>query len=338
MRALIDSSGWPEALAYYGMFPHEFSASPDLDFHIDQTVGITSINLEKVLDEVLEVSEAGENEVFLATHGTVEEGNPGGLSMPLTAGCDVDAMRDEVRVLANAAIALREVDSDPLGWVRFIENEADRRRVQAGANPEQGPDLLGQWLDSQAESLHMSKDRLRRIASKRNQLAARRLKRIEIRACNLGAFPEAMSSLREFFGVETLLAPKVTAMCGRLRMHILEDPNQYQEWVHAHGEAGVENAFAEMDSAAGRSFGEAVCFRIRETSPGSYLFELEGAARSEEAVQSWVETYIMPGSSYSGHGMLRVAALWTFGRPGLPQPYVLPGEQDYRNLIASEPM
>jgi hypothetical protein len=159
---------------------------------------------------------------------------------------------------------------------------------------------------------------------------------VEIRGCNLGAFPDAMSALREFFGARSLLASQVITLYGNLRVQILEDLNQYQEWIQARGGAGPADAFAEMDNANGRCFGEAFCLRILEASPDSYRFELEAAALSELAVQSWIGDYIMPGSTFSGRSALKVAALWTVGRSGHPQPYVLPGEEAYRGLIASE--
>jgi hypothetical protein len=336
MHALIDASGWPEALAYYQMFPHEPSASPALDMHIDRIVPIQQITLEKVLDEMLAVDEADGDGMLIIARGTVEEGNPGGLSMPLAARCAVDAMRDQVRALTEAAVAVREAASDPLGWTRFIENPLDRRKVQASATREQGPALFQQWLQARARSLDLSKERLLEIVAKRNRVAARAFQRVEIRGCHLGAFPDAMSALREFFGARSLLASQVVTLYGNLRVQILEDLNQYQEWIQARGGAGPADAFAEMDNANGRCFGEAFCLRIQEASPESYRFELEAAALSELAVQSWVEGCIMPGAAFLGSGALQVAALWTVGRSGHPQPYVLPGEEAYRGLIASE--
>jgi hypothetical protein len=141
--------------------------------------------------------------------------------------------------------------------------------------------------------------------------------------------------LREFFGAESLLAPQVITLYGSLRVHILEELNQYQEWIQARGGAGTADPFAEMEGANGRRFGEAFCLRIQETSPETYGFELEAAALSEQAVQSWVGDCIMPGSAFSGSGALKVAALWTLGQPGHPQPYVLPGEEAYRGLMTS---
>jgi hypothetical protein len=338
MRALIDASGWPEALAYYRMFPHEPSASSALDIHIDELVPIQQINLEKVLDEMLTLDEAGGGEILIVAHGTVEEGSAGGLSMPLAEGCSVDAMRDEVRAVTKAAVAVREAASDPLGWTRFIENPLDRRRVQDSATREQGPGLFQEWLQARARGVGLSKERLLEIVKKRNLVVDRAFQRVEIRACNLGAFPDAMRALREFFGAQRLLAPQVITLCGSMRIQILEDLNQYQEWIQSRGGVGTTDAFAEMETANGRCFGEAFCLRIQEASPESYRFELEAAALSEQAVQSWVEDYIMPGSAFSGSGALKVAALWTLGRPGHPQPYVLPGEEAYRGLIASEPV
>ena len=338
MYALIDASGWPEALAYYQMFPHAPSASSALDIHIDRIVPIQQINLEKVLDEMLAMDEEDGDAILIVAHGTVEEGNPGGLSMPLAERCSISAMRGEVLAVTQAAIAVQEAASNPLGWTRFIEDPVVRRKVQASATREQAPALLQQWLVARARSLDLSKERLLEIVAKRNQIADRAFQRVEIRACNLGAFPEAMSALREFFGAQILLAPRVIALCGNLRVHILEDLNQYQEWIQSRGGVGTADAFAEMDNANGRCFGEAFCLRIQETSPESYRFELEAAALSEQAVQSWVEDYIMPGSTFSGSRALKVAALWPLGRLGDPQPYVLPGEEAYRGLIASDPV
>jgi hypothetical protein len=198
MHALIDASGWPEALAYYQMFPHEPSASPALDIQIDQIRPIEQITLEKVLDEMLALGETDGDEILIVAHGTLEEGNPGGLSMPLAENCSISAMRGAVIAVTQAAIAVREAASNPLGWTRFIEDPEVRRRVQASATREQAPALLQQWLEARARSLDLSKERLLEIVAKRNQIADRAFQRVEIRACNLGAFPDAMSALREF--------------------------------------------------------------------------------------------------------------------------------------------
>ncbi len=338
MRALIDASRWPEALSHYRMFPYEPSVTRDLDCHIEQVVPLEGINLEKVLDEMNKAGDNDESEILIVSHGTVAEDSTGGLTMPLATGCGVDAMRDEVRAVTEAAIAIQESASHPLGWARFIEDPQVRRQVQTSATPEQGPGLLQQWLQARADSLKMSKERLLELAAKRNEVIGRRFQRVEIRACNLGAFQEAMEALLEFFGASRLLAPRVTMLCGRLRAHILEDPNQYQEWIHSRGALGAGGSFEEMEGPSGRTFGEAFCLGIQENSPESNTFELEAAALSEQAVQSWVEDCVMHGSGHSGHGTLQIAALWTFGQPGLPQPYVLPGESEYRSLIASAPL
>jgi hypothetical protein len=334
MRALIDASGWPEAVAHYRMFPFEPSAAPDLDIHIEQVVPLEGINLEAVLGEMSRADDE-EAEILIVSHGTVAEGSTGGLTMPLARGCDVDAMRDEVRAVTEAAIALQESASDPLSWARFIEDPQARRNVQTLATPQQGPELLQQWLQARADSLHLSKQQLLALAERRNEVAARRFRRVEIRACNLGAFPEAMQALLEFFGAERLLAPQVTTLCGRLRVRIIEDQDRYQQWIQSRGAPGGGSSFEGGEGPSGRTFGQALCLRIRERSPESNTFELEAAAPSEQALQSWVENYIMRGSGYCGHGTLYISALWTFGQPGLPQPYVLPGEPEYRSLIAS---
>ncbi len=335
MRALIDASAWPEALAHYRMFPFEPSATSGLDIQIGQIVPLEGINLEKVLDEMNKAGDDDEAEILIVSHGTVADGSTGGLTMPLAGGCGVDAMRDEVRAVTEAAIAIQEAGSDPLGWARFIEDPQARRNIQTSATPEQGPGLFQQWLQARAVSLDMTREKLLELAVKRNEVAGRRFGRVEIRACNLGAFPEAMQALREFFDADRLLAPQVTKLCGKLRVHILEDPNQYQDWIQARGAQGSGGSFEEMEGPSGRTFGNAFCLRIQERSPESNTFELEAAALSEQAVQSWVEDYVMHGSDYSGHGTLQIGALWTFGHPGLPQPYVLPGEAEYRSLIGS---
>lgn len=256
MRALIDASGWPEALSHYRMFPYEPSVTRDLDCHIEQIVPLEGINLEKVLDEMNKAGDDDEAEILIVSHGTVAEDSTGGLTMPLATGCGVDAMRDEVRAVTEAAIAVQESASHPLGWARFIEDPQVRRQVQTSATPEQGPGLLQQWLQARADSLKMSKERLLELTAKRNEVTGHRFQRVEIRACNLGAFQEAMEALLEFFGASRLLAPRVTMLCGRLRAHILEDPNQYQDWIHSQGALGTGTSFEEMEGASGRTFGK----------------------------------------------------------------------------------
>ena len=90
---------------------------------------------------------------------------------------------------------------------------------------------------------------------------------MEIRALqSRTGYPDGMSRLRQFVSEAPAPAVRFT-LCGGLRVHIPEDLNLYQEWIQSRGGFGTTDAFAEMESANGRRFGEAFCLRIEEARP-----------------------------------------------------------------------
>jgi ABC-type transporter Mla MlaB component len=69
------------------------------------------------------------------------------------------------------------------------------------------------WLDDMAKNKLLlagvlPRATLTRLVEKIERVQSLKLKRVELRACNIGGFPEAMKAVKELFGCNKLLAPR----------------------------------------------------------------------------------------------------------------------------------
>jgi hypothetical protein len=65
----------------------------------------------------------------------------------------------------------------------------------------------------------------------RNKVVQKQLKRVEVRACNLGQDSDGMKALREFLGATTVLAPMVKTFYGRVNPTIYTNEIDYKKWL-----------------------------------------------------------------------------------------------------------
>jgi hypothetical protein len=360
VRAIIDISGLPGVAEYYRMFPREPSVTPALDMTITQRVQIANINLEQVLDAVLNLP-ADESEVLVVAHGI-----PQGFYMPVTAGSRVTASKSNLPILSRAGAALDEaaaihdsglpVDQQVTRWTALLRR-LPGVTVEGRITVEQAVRTFDNWLRGLARHLGVSLDRLRGLIDKMKRVRQRQLRRVEIRACNMGRDPEALEIVRSFFGAERCLAPRVTIFYVLVRPNIIEDPDRFGRWVQANAGPVGGGVYGGRIGPANRAFVVAVpaqvhrarrmvinapvgfmieggfVLRIWETSLRPHHFNSVAVALSWPCVQRWVSSNIMVGSTYGGRGPFYLVGFWTFGDGG--QPYVLPQEHAYRAQIVS---
>jgi hypothetical protein len=211
--------------------------------------------------------------------------------------------------------------------------------------------------------LRMSLLQLKTVINKVQQVRGR-LERIEVRACNIGADPKSLEFFRSFFGVKQFLAPRVTVFELQVLPEIIQDDRGYSRWKQRYArpvEGGVYGTnpgprgrglldvptWAEpsrsgsipirITAAFLRTLADYFVLKVWETSLHPHRFASRAVARSWEWVQAFINTHIMVGSRYRGRGPFPILGLWTFNTPGQAQPYVLPKEPEYRELIMSYP-
>jgi hypothetical protein len=180
-------------------------------------------------------------------------------------------------------------------------------------------------VDPLVESIHSSpsKDMAKKLGMTAAELTALikradstrqlNLKRLEIRACNLGQFPKELDKLRRFFGAVSATAPTTFDVFGHV------DPGSFvsveeawNRWREAHP-AGV------VEGEKGRRVGF-------EFYANDAAMQVESAA----GVKGWVSTHFGKNTYASGavafHGLLKGAG-----------PLVFPRDNAYRGLLHKEP-
>jgi hypothetical protein len=351
MRAIIDARGLPEAVRYYRMFSREPSINRQLDMSIQSIDQVNSMSMETLLDRMLAVANRGEKEVLIVAHG-----EPRGFLMRMTAGA-TSAMQDALETVMRTATALDQVQAIGqrpaaerlAAWTRFIERLAPGTitgtiTVQVAENW-----FAQRWLRGQVQNIRVQTAKLRELVRKMQDVRQQRFRRVEVRACNMGANVNALRTLREFLGAQRVLAPTVGTFYVPLHPFVPHHTRQLQAWSRRYGgpvRGGVYRGGAGPSARTfqvyvpargnvpmGFAIPEGFRLRIWEVSRRPHRYAAAGAAAAWSFVRSWVGLYIMPGSAYR-RGRFYLAGSWTFGRG---RPYTLPLEPDYRNFIVSQP-
>lgn len=65
----------------------------------------------------------------------------------------------------------------------------------------------------------------------RNQVVNKTLKRVEVRACNLGQDKDGLKALRAFLGVVRVLAPMVKTFYGHVTPKLFTKEAEYRQWL-----------------------------------------------------------------------------------------------------------
>ncbi len=215
-RAIIDASGLPSAAPYYQAFPREPSPAGAMKVERSKTVALANIHLGAVLDQMARVGTGGV--VLLVCHGVST-----GLLIPLAPGGGLDATADSLEVIATvgtihdeskAIRAMPEKTDDEKNAKLAAWREFFRRRKIVEITGEftlrEAAKAFQDWLNNQGKRLLISSAALLALVTKSRAVQAKKLKRVEIRACSAGKNKDTMKVLKAFFGCEALLAPKAT--------------------------------------------------------------------------------------------------------------------------------
>jgi hypothetical protein len=232
------------ALAYYRDYRFERSRASADDMVVDDLVDLTdggrrSATFLTVLEELVKAAGAGFQEVLLVGHG-----HPEGLAMPLGVPQFGSADKSGLRVVkkfADVHARIQRVkglvnpEERVQGWRRLVDDFAGTRLIDDPQRPVRFGPVQGSTSDlseAEAEQLfHQIAPRVvgrsafknaefLRLLELHKQVTDLKLKRLEIRACNMAQDPDAMPELRSFLGVDRLLAPLVYTFYVRVPISV----------------------------------------------------------------------------------------------------------------------
>jgi hypothetical protein len=253
-----------DAIAYYNAYKFEPSKAADDDMIIDDVVDVTGggqrhISFMAVMEALIQAAQAGFLEVLLVAHG-----NPLGLIMDLgvpgMGAANKNALAQALKLedVLNRVATIKAM-SDPVAkrreWRKLYAELADKPFGNGKFGPDPTPTLQDnepndvdaeQILNDMAPSVagaSILKNRdLLRLLALRKQVVGLGLKRLEIRACNMGQDPDGLKVLRNFIGTSRLLAPVVfTFFSSPLTLNILVDRDFRQRVGHIPAAALASN-------------------------------------------------------------------------------------------------
>jgi len=252
---------------------------------------------------------AGSGTVLIVNHGSSDANdNPIGLILPLAAGSTWNPDEYTLGLLAGF-ISKSPSDKD-------YQNAESQSSMQTAAK----------------QTVHMPAGTLKPLDTALRALRARKLSRLEIRACNLGGNVPVLKLLAQVLGVATIAAPKVHmfyAGSPAAPPPLSSAPAAFAHWKLSHARARV---FTETPAA----------------NPRLLALQINGkhAARSADFnttdvdVKWFIDQYVCPGSTYisnpSGKGA-RVKP-FTFSGMDIANSFALNQEDAYAdNLVEVTP-
>ena len=266
-------------------------------------------------------------------------------------------MRSTLRIVMTAEAKIRRAKAIRglpaakrlAAWTKFI-NELAPGKIKGAFTVQQADDWFEkQWLPAQARRVRVCTAKLKELVRKMNSVRGARFRRIEVRACNMGADRTTLKTVREFFGAARVLAPNVGTFYVLVRPFVPRKPQALQRWLRQYGGRAKGGVYAGRQGPATRSFDVYIAarhsmqaflipkgfhLRVWEISQTPHRYQARAAAAEWSHVKAWVDHNIMPLSSYR-RGAFYLAGMWTFGKGRLP--YAVPSEREYRGRIVSQP-
>jgi hypothetical protein len=364
-RVIIDASGLPGAAPYYRQFPREPSPAGELAIKPATIAALPNLHFAAVLDQMAAVDAGGI--VLLVCHGTSD-----GFLVPLSSKGGAFAQTGALEVIFTTgpiddeAAEIRKMpqksDDDKKAklarWKEFfgrrkIVNITGEFTLQEAETAYKG------WLANQAKGLGIAADTLLALVKKMRAVQAKRLKRVEVRACHVGKTPASMRVFKKFFGCEQFLAPKATTFY--LPPVFVDSVSAWPSifhWDPAHPQRVREFRWTRGRQVLGRDtikeFIKSGKERYFLTSHSAFVlrickiigFEfiaagvagrplsrpLRGLDPEWKYVAGFVQEFILPSSTYQ-RGPFRAAGFWEPDVDGLP--WVLPNEPQYLKVIQS---
>jgi hypothetical protein len=371
-RLIIDSGthGLPHAPGFYADNPREPSPEGTMTLSAKTTVSLPQMTFSGVLDEMAKVAEGGT--VMLICHGSGTTG--------FLVRLDSSANAKQASVAALKVISDLEAPEAEAAKIRAMPQKSDAEKAAKVAawtalvNRLQPNAISGTVTVVEAErqyeaiitmragNLGITAQSLRSLIRKMQKVRERKLKRVEVRACGVGAQEALMKSLKAFFGCGKFLAPKAeTFYLPKTSVDVIASGSgapAFKGWepdprfrVRDPG-IRVGNPIVEMRKLSGgkqRVFTvngkPAFTLRIWELYP--FVYTALGAAPSPAGaspargqspapdwnlVRDFIRAFISPASTHKS-GAFRIAGFWDTSSASLP--FVLPNEKEYVNLIKS---
>jgi hypothetical protein len=182
-------------------------------------VEVPNATLDVVLHEMAQTKPGGI--VLLVCHAWNE-----GLLMPVAAGSRLTSGKAAIARLSDVSAAERkartirampsktspEIKAKTKAWVR-LSDEVAAGTIRGEVTFREVERLYEDWLDEVAKNelflVGNPRAVLKRLVERMEKVQSMRLERVELRACNIGAFTSSMKKTKELFGCGKLLAPTV---------------------------------------------------------------------------------------------------------------------------------
>lgn len=323
MRALIDESVF-HAKKYYETYLSEPSPAGDFSLSPGGIASEGHLDLMRVLEEMKDVGAGGE--LLVVTHSS-----PTGFLMPLKAGGKVswlfDVM-DKILKIAEGirrreAIRLLPANDAPEAWRKWFTDFEPGIRLEPGF--ETNPDwrtyvetMFDRWFVRQGRDilkLPNPRSDLTDLLDLLKGVRALGFKRLEFRACQVGADTKQIEKIAGFLKVKTVVAPtKVETFYGTI-------PQANIEFIA--DDRKLSAALKKIEKL-GRTF--------PKISMGLQVFPrgFKVIAKNDDALTDFVKTFIRP--KYSGSvSPFIVGGLNSVGTRVTK--YIFPLESDYKPLL-----
>ena len=375
----IDEDKLKEWTDYIAEYDHETSKTQPLDL---DGLGTPLVARDETLEQVLDLMGNVAGGVALI-YG---HANPSGLIMRITANAN-SAQRKYLRGISRAWKAIDEIMKlrsarvfplapgkpdeylinvpaavalfqDLIRRLRDLDSSLAGRLADPTTvtNRDQADTWFDQWLDLMAKAClagGLGEMDLRRVARAMQRVRERGFDRVEFRSCNIGKDKENLNALKEFFGVRTVVAPKVTTFYGRAGVNVdsrlpiatlaaqlggfqgtqFSPPRQQPHPVGVVAIPGAEGAVAtgKRNRIFPASGAPEVIMQETQTQPFHFRGRL--FATTAAAVTRFLQTNYKPSKTFAQQRSLAVSGLWTAESTGAALPYVLPLEPAYRDFL-----
>ena len=320
MRSIIDESV-PSAKKYYSTYMAEPSPAGDITLSADGMKTVEHMDLETLLTEMKDIGSGGE--ILVVTHAS-----PTGFLMALKPGAKSSllfSVMDKILQIAEGirrreAIRSLSAQEAPKAWKKWFEDFDPGIKLESGFETnkdwKQFVEIqFDQWFERQGRDvlkLPGGGQDLKSLIDLLNDVRKLGFKRIEFRACQIGADKDAMKKVAEFLQVQTVVGPKkVETFYGSVAL------SQIKFY------ADETKLAAALKQLGGRKFGKTLGIMMLP-----HAFRI--LAKDQDAVKAFVKKYI--SSNYGGDiSPLVVGGLNTVGAKTTN--YIFPLESDYKTLI-----
>ena len=321
MRAIIDKSV-PSALTYYSTYLTEPSPAGDMTFKKDDLVEFDHLDLKKVLTEMKAVGSGGE--IFVVTHssptGFLMKLWPDAGSSLLFSGMDKILQtaegvgrREAIKPLTGSSVpeAWRKwfTDFDPgikldadfatnPDWQSFVEKQYDR------------------WFEERGRlvlKLRNGGRDLKELLDLLDSVRKLQFKRIEFRACQIGADPDQMKKVADFLQVKTVVGPhNVQTFYGSIA------------FAHVKFVPDAKKRAMALKTLGGRKLDDSMGILMLPHG-------VQIVAEDRDAIQAFIKTYISAAFSDPRATSLVLGGVNSVGSG--PVSFTFPLEADYKKLL-----